>query len=289
MFSLKWRNVLFAKDDGKGNFLAVTCSKSGLIQVVHEGRKCYSRKGLVQVSNCILGVWNLLTYHRPSSTLLTLIGASAFAFNKYPRKPYIFRKLNSSMLSLKWRNVLFAKDDGKGNFLAVTCSKSGLIQVVHEGRKCYSRKGLVQVSNCILGVWNLLTYHRPSSTLLTLIGASAFAFNKYPRKPYIFRKLNSSRLLLIPFKKIKILTRFRNEKLFVKMGVTVDLSPGEPKINGRSQLRKIRFLTRLTKKQCVRFLSSAFAQSIIFSSTQRAFFKYTTRSDTGFGYLSRLW
>ena len=39
MFSLKWRNVLFAKDDGKGNFLAVTCSKSGSIQVVHEGRK----------------------------------------------------------------------------------------------------------------------------------------------------------------------------------------------------------------------------------------------------------
>ena len=31
-----------------------------------------------------------LRYHPPSSTLLALIGASAFAFNKYPQKPYIF-------------------------------------------------------------------------------------------------------------------------------------------------------------------------------------------------------
>ena len=31
-----------------------------------------------------------------------------------------------------------------------------------------------------------------------LIGASAFAFNKYPHKLYIFWKLKSSRLLLIP-------------------------------------------------------------------------------------------
>ena len=30
--------------------------------------------------------------------------------------------------------------------------------------------------------------------------------------------------------------RFRNEKLFVKVGVTVNLSQGQPKINGRSQL-----------------------------------------------------
>ena len=29
--------------------------------------------------------------------------------------------------------------------------------------------------------------------------------------------------------------QFRNEKLFVKVGVTVNLSPGQPKINGRSQ------------------------------------------------------
>ena len=48
-----------------------------------------------------------------------------------------------------------------------------------------------------------LRYHRPSSTLLALIGASAFAFNKHPHKPYIFWKLNSSRLLLISFKKSK--------------------------------------------------------------------------------------
>ena len=53
-------------------------------------------------------------------------------------------------------------------------------------------------------LWNsLLRYHPPSSTLPALIGASAFAFNKYPHKPYIFWKLNSSRLLLIPFKKSK--------------------------------------------------------------------------------------
>ena len=31
--------------------------------------------------------------------------------------------------------------------------------------------------------------------------------------------------------------RFRNEKLFVKVGVIVNLSPGQPKMNGRSQLR----------------------------------------------------
>ena len=37
--------------------------------------------------------------------------------------------------------------------------------------------------------------------------------------------------------KIKILTRFRNEKLFVKVGVTVNLSPCQPKIKRRSQLR----------------------------------------------------
>ena len=42
-----------------------------------------------------------------------------------------------------------------------------------------------------------------SSTLLALISASAFTFNKYPHKPYIFWKLISSRLLLIPFKKSK--------------------------------------------------------------------------------------
>ena len=31
--------------------------------------------------------------------------------------------------------------------------------------------------------------------------------------------------------------RFRNEKLFVKVGVTVNLGPGQPKMSGRSQLR----------------------------------------------------
>ena len=29
--------------------------------------------------------------------------------------------------------------------------------------------------------------------------------------------------------------QFRNEKLFVKVGVTVNFSPGQPKINRRSQ------------------------------------------------------
>ena len=51
--------------------------------------------------------------------------------------------------------------------------------------------------------WKLLRYHPPSSTLLVLIGTSPFAFNKYLHKPYIFWKLNSSRLLLLPFKKSK--------------------------------------------------------------------------------------
>ena len=32
--------------------------------------------------------------------------------------------------------------------------------------------------------------------------------------------------------------RFRNEKLFVKVGVTVNLSPGQPKINYDSKLAK---------------------------------------------------
>ena len=50
--------------------------------------------------------------------------------------------------------------------------------------------------------------------------------------------------------------RFRNEKLLVKVGVTVNLSPVQPKINGRSQ--HIRFLTCLAEKPCLRFLSSAF-------------------------------
>ena len=37
-----------------------------------------------------LNFYSTLRYHPPSSTLLTLIGASAFTFNKYPHKPYIF-------------------------------------------------------------------------------------------------------------------------------------------------------------------------------------------------------
>ena len=47
-------------------------------------------------ASMLLHVWSAstlakqLTYHPPSSTLLALIGASAFAFNKYPHKPYIF-------------------------------------------------------------------------------------------------------------------------------------------------------------------------------------------------------
>ena len=33
-----------------------------------------------------------------------------------------------------------------------------------------------------------------------------------------------------------MLTRFRNEKLFVKVGVNVNLSLSQPKINGKTQL-----------------------------------------------------
>ena len=44
--------------------------------------------------------------------------------------------------------------------------------------------------------------------------------------------LNSSILLLIPSEKSKY-----DEKLYVKVGVTVNISPGQPKLNGRSQLR----------------------------------------------------
>ena len=36
------------------------------------------------------GKMKVKVYHPPSSTLLVLIGASAFAFNKYPHKLYIF-------------------------------------------------------------------------------------------------------------------------------------------------------------------------------------------------------
>ena len=56
---------------------------------------------------------------------------------------------------------------------------------------------------CVKTFLYSLRYHPPSSILLALIGASAFAFTKYPHKPYIFWKLNSSRLLLISFKKSK--------------------------------------------------------------------------------------
>ena len=77
-----------------------------------------------------------------------------------------------------------------------------------------------------------LRYHPLSNTLLALIGTGAFAFNKYPHKPYIFWMLNSSILLLIPSEKSKYY-----EKLYVKAGVTVNISPGQPKINERSQLR----------------------------------------------------
>ena len=86
-------------------------------------------------------------------------------------------------------------------------------------------------------VFIFLRYHPSSRAPLALIGASAFAFNKYPRKPYIFSKLLYFQIIVYFFLKIKILTRFRNEKLFVKVGATVNLSPGQPKINGRSQLK----------------------------------------------------
>ena len=45
-----------------------------------------------------------------------------------------------------------------------------------------------------------------------------------------------------------MLTRFRNEKLFVTVGVTVNLSPGQPKINGRTQLRSHSLLNTFDQK-----------------------------------------
>ena len=78
-----------------------------------------------------------------------------------------------------------------------------LVCVIIASILLYERYRRVRVSSlwrsCLLNIG--VRYHPPSSTLLALIGASAIAFNKYPHKPYIFWKLNSFRLLLIPFKK----------------------------------------------------------------------------------------
>ena len=49
--------------------------------------------------------------------------------------------------------------------------------------------------------------------------------------------------------------RCRNGELFQKVNVSVNLSPGQPKVNGRKD--RIRFLTHLIKT-CLRFLTSAF-------------------------------
>ena len=62
--------------------------------------------------------------------------------------------------------------------------------------------------------------------------------------------LNSSILLLIPSEKSKYY-----EKLYVKVGVTVNINPGQPKINGRSQLR-LHLLARLIRKPRLTFLST---------------------------------
>ena len=52
--------------------------------------------------------------------------------------------------------------------------------------------------------------------------------------------------------------RFRNEKLFVKVGVTVNLRPDKPKLNGRSQLRSHSLLNAIDQKTVSQILSSAF-------------------------------
>ena len=52
--------------------------------------------------------------------------------------------------------------------------------------------------------------------------------------------------------------RFRNEKLFVKVGVTVNLRPDKPKLNGRSQLRWHSLLNTIDQKTVSQILSSAF-------------------------------
>ena len=52
--------------------------------------------------------------------------------------------------------------------------------------------------------------------------------------------------------------RFRNEKLFVKVGVTVNLRPDKPKVNGKSQLRSHSLLNTFDPKTVSQILSSAF-------------------------------
>ena len=52
--------------------------------------------------------------------------------------------------------------------------------------------------------------------------------------------------------------RFRNENLFVKISVTVNLSQGQPKINGISQLRLHLLLNMFDEKNWSQIFSSAF-------------------------------
>ena len=65
----------------------VVCQQ-GVVSVLSSGRS-----GMQQADNSSLTQGkgkNCLRYHSPLSTLPALIGASAFAFNKYAHKPYIF-------------------------------------------------------------------------------------------------------------------------------------------------------------------------------------------------------
>ena len=55
-----------------------------------------------------------------------------------------------------------------------------------------------------------------------------------------------------------MLTRFKNEKLFVKVGVNVNLSLSQSKINGKSQLRSHSLLNMFDQKTLSHILSNAF-------------------------------
>ena len=84
----------------------------------------------------------------------------------------------------------------------------------------------------ILYIYNI-RYHPPSSTLL----ASAIAFNKYPHT--INRTFSKG--LIVPnyylfLLKNQNINAIQKQEAFLKVGVTVNLSPDQPKVNG-SQLR----------------------------------------------------
>ena len=73
------------KDFVTFQILKIKGIKSNNVYGFDNSKKSRDFNSCIQVSSV-----NLTLYHPPSSTLPALIGASAFAFNKYPHKPYIF-------------------------------------------------------------------------------------------------------------------------------------------------------------------------------------------------------